>query len=132
MYLRRYNFESVGVAVLISSVCHKWIASCLLHQCIFRSTRYYIPGSKTSHIYFFFKICLCNNLNRKITPVTFADDLFVTMNLSYTLVRVRLLCSLVIRLVIVVKRHYLFWVSSRFWSELRWQTNIIKSHAAIC
>jgi hypothetical protein len=115
MYLRRYNSKSLGVTILISSVCHKWIASCLLHQCIFRSTRYHIPGSKTSYFFiiFFLKIWRCNNLNRKITPVIFADDLFVTMKLSYTLAYVRLLCPLVIRLVIVGKRHYLFWVSSR-------------------
>jgi len=84
-----------------------------------------------SVIFFFFCIWQCNNLSRKITPVIFADDLFVTMNLSYTLLRVRLLGPLVIRLVIVGKRHNLFWVSSRLWSEIRWQTNIIKSNVAI-
>ena len=130
MYFRRYNSKSLCVTILISSVYHKWIASCLLHQCIFRSTRYYISGSILSH-FFFFCIWQCNNLSRKITPVIFADDLFVTMNLSYTLLRVRLLGPLVIRLVIVGKRHNLFWVSSRLWSEIRWQTNIIKSNVAI-
>lgn len=100
---------------------------------VFCTNAYFVVPDITflaAHPVFF--IWRCNNLSRKITPVIFVDYLFVTMNLSYALVRVRLLCPLVICLVIVGKRLYLFWVSSRLWSEIRWHTNIIKSHAAIC
>jgi len=54
------------------------------------------------------------------------------MSLSSTVVPMRLLWPVVVRFVVVVKRHFLFWVSSRFWSEKRCSENSVFYKHFLC
>jgi hypothetical protein len=45
------KYWSIVGTILISVIYHKWTASCLSHQGIFRGTRYYISGNTPSHIF---------------------------------------------------------------------------------
>jgi len=86
-----------------------------------------ISGNTTS---FFFYIGLGSLAVQEATTTLLIlcwRPFYVTMSLSSVLVPMRLLRPLAVRLVVFGKRHFLFRVSSRFWSELRWQNKIIKN-----
>jgi hypothetical protein len=102
--------------------------SCLSHQTEVRGTRHYIFGN-TPRLRFS-QVWQCNSTRTKNhTLHPSLAIVFVPVSLSSFLVPIRLLSPLVVSYVVCGKGHFLLSVSSRFWSEIRWQTKTIKSYA---
>ena len=119
------------------------LACRLSHQHMFPVTRHFWQHTQPLYIYIYIYIYIYRERERERERERFgkcssprsnnhapypllATFFFVTMIPSSLLVLMRLLRPLVVRNVVFGKRHFLFRVSSSFWSELWWQTKIIK------
>lgn len=111
------KFRSIGDTNLISVIYQKRTASCLSHRRIFRGTRYCFLA--THSVTFFQRFGSVIVQEAKTLIIFCWQFFFVTMIVSSVLVPTKLLWPLVVRSVIVRKRHFLFRVSSRFWSEVK-------------
>ena len=108
---------------MIRGKYHNWITSCLSYKPIFCRTRHWLLV--THPVTFLSYILQCNSLRSKSFTRHSLLPIFVRNSLSYALIPMRLLWPLVVRFIVDGRRHSLFRVSSRFWSEIMWPEDFL-------